>query len=501
MPRSGRKGARSMIDLTKSTLEPLRADDTFILYRAHRADGARSLLALVPRQPTIRSLEKLENEYALAADLDPACAVIPIELVPHKENMMLVLEDPGGEPLASLIENPLEFHVRLRLAVALADTVGKLHRHGLMHRDIKPGNILVTERNGIRLTGFGNSVHQTQQGPATDVIAGTLAYIAPEQTGRLNRPIDGRSDLYALGVTLYELFTGVLPFSASTPAEWIHCHVVRTPPSPKARMPDLPDQISAIVLKLLSKEPADRYQSAEGLAADLKECLAEWTARRQVHHFALARYDTVTAIRIPRTLYGRAPESAALRAAFDRVADTGQTVVALISGPSGVGKSSLVAEFQSGLAPEDALMAAGKFDVQMQDVPYAALTQCFGSLLRQILTYDEEQVAAWRRILAEAVEPNGHLVTELIPAFELLLGRRSPLLDLTPQDRLNRLRIVFRRLVGAFTHPGRPLVLFVDDLQWLDVATLDLVGDLIIRRDVSNLMLIGAYRSNEVGHF
>jgi predicted ATPase/signal transduction histidine kinase len=490
-----------MIDLTKCSLEPLRADDTFILYRAHRADGARSLLALVPRQPTIRSLEKLENEYALAADLDPACAVIPIELVPHKENMMLVLEDPGGESLASLIENPLELDARLRLAVGLADTVSRLHRHGLVHRDIKPGNILVTEHDGARLTGFAHAVHKTQQSLATDVIAGTLPYIAPEQTGRMNRPIDGRSDLYALGVTLYELFTGTLPFSASTPEEWIHCHVVRAPPSPTERTPDLPTQISVIVLKLLSKEPAGRYQSADGLAADLKECLAEWMARRQIHCFTLGKYDAVTALRIPRTLYGRAPESATLRAAFDRVVENGQTVVALISGSSGVGKSSLVTEFQSGVVPEDALMAAGKFDVQMRDVPYAALTQAFGSLLRQILTYDDEQVATWRRTLAEAVRPNGHLVTELIPAFELVLGRQSPLKDLTPPDRLNRLRIVFRRLVGAFACPGRPLVLFIDDLQWLDVATLDLVGDMVTRRDVSNLMLVGAYRANEVGPF
>ena len=489
-----------MIDLTKCVVERLRVDDTFILYRAHRGGGARSLLALVPRQPTISSLEKLKNEYALAADLDPTCAVLPIELVPHKENMMLVLEDPGGEPLASLIENPLELHTRLHLAVGLADTVGRIHRHGLLHRDIKPGNILVNERNEMRLTGFGNAAHQTHQRLTTDVIAGTLPYIAPEQTGRMNRPIDGRSDLYALGVTLYELFTGTLPFSASAPEEWIHCHVVRAPPSLTERMPDLPTQISAIVLKLLSKEPADRYQSAEGLRADLEECLTEWTARRRVHQFVLGRHDAITTIRIPRTLFGRTPESTALRGAFDRVAEKGQTVVALISGPSGIGKSSLVTEFQSGLAPEDALMAAGKFDVQMQDVPYAPLTQAFGSLLRQILTYDDEkEVVAWRRTLAEAAGPDGHLVTELIPAFERVLGPQSPLADLTPQDRLNRLRNVFRRLVGAFARPGRPLVLFVDDLQWLDAATLDLVGDLVTRRDVSDLMLIGAYRADEVG--
>ncbi len=177
-----------MIDLTKCVVEHLREDDTFILYRVYPAGGARTLLALVPRQPTIHSLEKLENEYALAADLDPECAVLPIELVPHKENMMLVLDDPGGETLASLIENPQELHTRIRLAIGLAGTVGNLHGHGLLHRDIKPGNILVTEHDGVRLTGFGNAIHQTQQGPTADVIAGTLPYIAPERTGRMNRP-------------------------------------------------------------------------------------------------------------------------------------------------------------------------------------------------------------------------------------------------------------------------------------------------------------------------
>src|SRR5262245_1423684 len=400
-----------MIDLRKCEVERLRADDTFVLYRACRTGGSRSLLALVPRQPTICCLGKPENEYALAGDLDPAWAVLPIELVPHKENMMLVLEDPGGELLARRIGNPLDLRARLRLAVGLAHAVSKLHRQRLLHRDLKPGNILVTVDKGIRLTGFGSAIHQMHQILAADVIAGTLPYIAPEQTGRMNRPIDARSYLYALGVTLYELFTGTLPFSASAPEEWIHCQLVRAPPSPGERISDLPEQISAIVLKLLSKEPADRYQSAEGLAADLEECLAEWAAERLVHRFTLGKHDAVTAIRIPRTLYGRAPEIAALRAAFDLVANKGQAVVVLISGSSGVGKSSLVAEFQSGLAPDGALMAAGKFDAQMQDVPYAALTQAFGSLLRQILTYDEKEVAAWRRTLAEAVGPNGHLIT------------------------------------------------------------------------------------------
>jgi len=488
-----------MIDLTKCATQELRADSAFVLYRAHCADEGRTLLALVPRQPTIGNLQKLENEFALAADLDPAFAVIPIHLVPHRESMMLVLEDPGGEPLTRILGSPIELGDRLRMAVGLADAVGRLHRRGLLHLDIKPENFLIAEGGHTRLTGFGNAVRRAHQGLANDVIVGTLPYIAPEQTGRMGWPIDSRSDLYALGITLYELFTGALPFSASAPEEWIHCHAVRTPVAPIERVPDLPAQISAIILKLLSKKPGDRYQSAEGLAADLEECLAQWTALQSIRDFVLGRYDAVTAIQSPGALYGRTAENAVLRAAFDNVAKNGQRVVVLISGPSGIGKSSLITKFQADLAAEHALIAAGKFDIQMQGVPYAALTQAFGSLLRQTLTYDEAEVVAWREILTEAVGADTWLITELIPASDLILGRQQPLADLTPQDRLNRVRIVFRRLVGAFARLGRPLILFIDDLQWLDVATLDLIVDLVSRRDVSNLMFIGAYRANEIG--
>jgi len=487
-----------MIDLSKCALEQLRADATFILFRAHQPGGGRSLLALVPRQPTIASLEKLENEYALAADLDRAWAVLPIELVPHKETMMLVLDDPGGTPLTRMIEEPLALDDQLRLAVGLAKGVGGLHRHGLLHRDIRPGNILVIEPNNVRLMGFGKTIHQTQQGFLGDLTGEALPYIAPEQTGRTNRPNDSRSDLYAVGVLLYEIFTGTLPFAASTAEEWIHCHIARTPPPLNERKPHLPNQISAIVLKLLSKEPGDRYQSAEGLAADLGECLATWTARRRVYRFALGRSDAATALRIPQALYGRSAEIEALRSAFNRVTENGQTVVALVSGPSGVGKSSVVTEFHSCLAPTEALIGTGKFDMQVRDVPYTALTQAFGSLLRQVLTYDDDDVAAWRRALAEAIGPNGYLVSELIPELDIVLGQPSALPDVVPHERYTRLRTVFRSLAKVFARPGRPFVLFIDDLQWLDVATLEIVVDLVVRRDVPNMLLIGAYRSDGV---
>lgn len=487
-----------MIDFTKSSLDLLREDDAFILYRVQQA-GERSLLALIPRHATIPSLRKLENEYSLAAGLDPAWAALPIELIPNRDNMMLVLEDPGGTPMARFCESALDLDEKLRLALGLADVVAKLHRYGLVHRDIRPGNILVADGGALWLTGFGIATHQTQRQEPTGIVTASLPYMAPEQTGRMDRPIDCRSDLYALGVTFYEMFAGSLPFFASEPEEWMHCHLARAAPPAVERAPDLPVQISAIVLKLMSKEPADRYQSAEGLSADLRKCLSEWRVKRRVHRFALGRSDAATALRIPRTLYGRKAELEALGAAFARVVATGQTVVALISGPSGVGKSSLVGEFQSALAPGTALMGSGKFDAQVRNVPYAALTRALGSLLRKILTCDDDSIDHWRRVLMEAVGPNGPLLAELIPELELLLGLQPVLPELSPHDRRNRLRTAFRRLTYALASPGRPLILFLDDLQWLDVATLDVLGDLAGRPEGTNLMLLGAYRTDEVG--
>lgn len=487
-----------MIDLTKCEVERLGADETFILYRAYKREGEDSFLALVARQPSIHCFHKLKNSHALAVDLGAACAVLPIELVPHKDSMMLVHHDPGGCLLAEMVGKAIDLDARLRIAVSLSKTIGRLHRHGWIHRDIRPTNILITPGYDARLIGLGYAVHQTQQEASLGYIAGALPYIAPEQTGRFNRRVDCRSDLYSLGVTLYEFLTAALPFFASSPEEWIHCHLARSPFPPTERANDLPAPISRILLKLLSKEPADRYQSADGLAADLEECLLQWRVDRQVRDFDLGRYDSVAAIQIPRKLYGRALQSDTLDKAFLRVRESGQTAVAMIAGPSGVGKSALVREFQVGLRFEDALMAAGKFHVQMQDIPYAALAQIFRSLIRQILTYDEATVASWRKALIEAVGLNGRLVIELLPSFELLIGGDYPPVELTPGDRLNRIRIVFRRLVQTFANPRRPLVLFFDDLQWIDAATLDLIGDLITRRDVSNLLLVGAYRTNEI---
>jgi PAS domain S-box-containing protein len=486
-----------MIVLTECTIEQLREDSTFILYRAHPPTG-HSQLALVPRQPTIGSLEKLENEYALVSELDPAFAVMPAQLVPHQENMMLLLDDPGGHPLSTVLRRPQKLIEQLHLALEISSAVGRLHANGLLHRDIKPHNFIVTEQAGVRLTGFGNAIQQSRRPLPADAIAGTLAYLAPEQTGRMNYSIDARSDLYAIGVTLYEIFAGVLPFSASTPEEWIHCHAVRAPRLLRECKPELPSQLCAIVHKLLEKDPLDRYQSADGLSADLGECLGQWTASARILEFSLGRYDGGASLQMSGALYGRESESALLIKAFSHVAESGKTSIVLISGPSGIGKSSLVANFQAKLAPGNALIAAGKYDLHTQDVPYAVLNQAFGSLFHQILAQGEDEIIAWRQLLSEAVGSDGQLIADLLPALELLLDPQPDISDLSPQDRLNRLRIVFRRLVGAFGRSGRPLVLFIDDLQWLDVATLDLLGDLVIRPGTSNLLLVGAYRTNEV---
>jgi predicted ATPase/signal transduction histidine kinase len=489
------------MDLTKCNLESLRDDGEFVLYRVRQRSGGDPVLALIPRQATFTSLRRLEHEHGLAAELDPSWAARPIALIPYKERMTLLIEDTGGEPLDRLLGRPLELGQFLHLAVALTALLSKMHRHGLVHKDIKPANVLVDAGGGLRLTGFGIASRQAreqQPPPSAEIISGTLAYMAPEQTGRMNRPVDARSDLYSFGVTLYEMLTGRLPFAASDPMEWVHCHVARLPVPPSERAPGTPAQLCAIVVKLLAKNPEDRYQTAQGLEFDLRQCLADWESRGHIREFPLAVREISNRLQIPKKLYGRDHEIKALLASFDRVVTTGAAELVLVSGYSGVGKSALVSEAQQALAQPRRLFAAGKFDVQRREIPYAALAQAFQSLIRQILAKDDDEVSEWRQALQEALGTNGQLIVNLMPELELILGKQPPTQGLPPQDMQNHFRTVFQRFIGVFTQPGRPLVLFLDDLQWLDTATLDLIGYLATEPDVRHLLLIGAYRANEV---
>jgi PAS domain S-box-containing protein len=463
-----------------------------------------AVLVVLPaaERPSPSSLDRLAHEYELKDELDGAWAVQPRELVRDGGRTMLVLDDPGLEPLDRLLGEPIEVGCFLRLAIGIASAVGKLHQRGLVHKDIKPANILVSRATGtVRLTGFGIASRlarerQSLQPPET--IAGTLAYMAPEQTGRMNRSIDFRSDLYSLGITLYRMLTGSLPFIAADPMEWVHCHIARKPVPPAERLEKVPPPLSAIIMKLLAKTVEERYQTAGGVERDLQRCLTDWNARGCIDDFPLGQQDTPDRLLIPEKLYGREREIATLVAAFDRIVKSGTPELLLVSGYSGIGKSSVVNELHKVLVPPRGLFASGKFDQYKRDIPYSTLAQAFQSLVRPLLGKGEAELASWRDVLREALGPNGQLMVDLVPELKLIIGDQPAVPDLAPQDAQRRFQLVFRRFIGVFARPEHPLTLFFDDLQWLDAATLDLLEDLLTQPDVQHLLVIGAYRDNEV---
>jgi len=493
------------VELSAYVLERLHEDDEFILSRGHagRADP-RSLLLLAPvsTRPTLETLKKIDHEYSFREELDGAWAARPFALSRYGEQLVLVRDDPGGEPLSRLIHGPMELGQFLRIALGVAAALRELHRRQLIHKDLKPANILVDPASGHSwLTGFGIASRQPRErqapGPA-EFIAGTLPYMAPEQTGRMNRSIDSRSDLYALGVTLYEALTGSLPFGASEPMEWVHCHIATPPVSPAARSTHVPAAVDAIIMKLLAKTVEDRYQTAAGLEHDLSRCLADWDQARRITDFPLGEADRADWLVIPEGLYGRTREIQGLLAAFGRVATNGKPELVLVSGYSGIGKSSVVNELHKELVPHRGLFAFGKFDQYKRDVPYATLAQAFQALVRSLLGKSDTELAIWRDTLRDALGLNGRLIVDLVPELRLIIGEQAPAPELPLQQAQARFQLVVRRFVNVFARPEHPLVLFVDDLQWIDPGTLDVMEHLVTHSDVQHLLVIGAYRDNEV---
>ncbi len=489
-----------MRELSGYTFSHLREGDITLSRGA--SDELGPVLLAAAKHASPASLGRLEHEYALRADLDSGWAARPLALSRDTDGLTLILEDPGGEPLDRLLEEPLRISEFLHIAVPLTAALRQVHERGLIHKDIKPGNILVhRESRRVWLTGFGLASrlpreHQTPAPP--EVIAGTLAYMAPEQTGRMNRSVDSRSDLYSLGVAFYEMLTGRLPFTATNPMEWMHCHIARSPESPHTIAEDIPAVLSAIVMKLLAKTAEDRYQTAAGLGADLQRCLEAWEAHRRIDEFALGSSDRSRRLLIPEKLYGRTREIDTLLAALERVMSHGTTELILLSGYSGVGKSSVVYELHKSLIPGRGLFASGKFDQFKRDIPYSTLAQAFQGLVRSLLARGEEELGRWRRSLTVALGPNGALMINLVPEVELIIGPQPPVADLPPLETQARFQTVFRQFVAVFAQKEHPLVLFLDDLQWLDTATLGLLEVLATHPDVRDLLLIGSFRDNEV---
>jgi predicted ATPase/signal transduction histidine kinase len=475
-----------------------------MLHRAIRnADRCPVVLKVLdPRRSRPKDLDRLKHEYEIGRLLDAPTVVRPLALETYQGMPVLVLEDFGGDSLDQRMGTPMPVDRFLPLAIGITKAIADVHQRGVIHKDLKPDNIIVGSATGeVKIGDLGLASRLPREHTAPQSLSrveGSLPYMSPEQTGWMNRPIDSRSDLYALGVTFYQMLTGRLPFDARDPVEWVHCHVARAPPPPSEIVPEIPPVLSGIVLKLLAKMAEARYQTARGLQHDLERCAADWLASGELAPFRLGEQDLSDRLEIALKLYGRDAEVDALLRTFERVVERGTPELVLVSGYSGIGKSSLIRELHRPIVRERGLFISGKFDQYQRDIPYSTFAQAFAELIEQILTESEERMTVWRDEIREALGANGRLITDIIPHVELIIGPQPAIPELPPLEAQNRFHLVFRQFLGVFARKEHPLALFLDDLQWLDSGSLKLIEDILEHPQTRYLLILGAYRDNEV---
>ena len=473
-----------------------------LVYRGRRDPLRSSILKVMQAEyPSLEELGRYRLEYEILNRFDLEGIVRADGLEPHQNGLVLVLEDFGGESLHRLMQTRrFELTEFLELAIATAEILSQVHAANIIHKDINPANIVLHPvSRQVKLIDFGNATVLSRENLTLsnlNILEGTLAYLSPEQTGRMNRSLDYRTDFYSLGATFYELLTGTLPFTATDAMELIHCHLAKQPEPPHLLNANIPVTLSEIVLKLLAKNAEDRYQSAYGIKVDLQRCLEQYRSQGKIDPFPLAQQDASGRFQIPQKLYGRKQEVERLMAGFERV--VGISELMLISGYSGVGKSALVQEVYKPITRRKGYFISGKFDQFKRNIPYSALIQVFQELIRQLLTESPEQIAQWRSQLLRALGMNGQVVIDVIPEVELIIGEQSPVPELAPRETQNRFNLVFQKFIKVFTQADHPLVIFLDDLQWADSASLKLIQLLMTAPDSQHLFLVGAYRSNEV---
>ena len=480
-----------------------------VVYRGRQAGGDQLPVVvkmLNRRYPDVQDRARLNREYDLLRRIDSDGIPTPYEVVQVGNTAGLVMEYLGAKSLRQQnLAGKVEVTGLLGLVGKLAGILGDVHAARVVHKDISPANILWDRDAGVvKLVDFNIAeevVASTNSILSAGVLEGTLAYMSPEQTGRMNRSVDSRSDFYALGVTMYELAAGRLPFEHADAMELVHAHIARQPPPPNHYSPDLPETLSALIMKLMSKRAENRYQTAAGLLEDVRECLGQLERSGRISPFELGRVDRSQHFRLSETLYGRQEQLGALRELYDGVRDTGQSALALVAGKPGSGKTCLVSELYSHVVSSQGYFVSGKFHNADQTIPYASVIRAFRDLAQQLLISSKEKLAVWRERLLGALGTNAGVVAGVIPDIELLLGPQPPVAELPPAESQNRFNYTFLKFVTAVAGGEHPLVLFLDDLQWADSGSLRLLELMLTDPEIRSLMVIGSYRSDEVGEW
>ncbi len=452
--------------------------------------------------PAAKDLACLQHEYTLTKECAEDGLLHTYSLLFHQHRQVLIQQDIGGISLKQLLaQQTLSLEQFFEMALALAQSLGKIHQRLLIHKDINPSNVVVNPQTGqVQIIDFGIATQLSREAlqlQAPEQLEGTLAYLSPEQTGRMNRSLDYRTDFYSLGASFYEMLTGVAPFNAADPMELVHCHLAKMPRPAHELRPELPPQLSALVDKLMAKTAEERYQSSFGLCADLTHCHDQYHANGTISAFALGRYDVSARFKISQKLYGRETAVQQVLESFTRVSQ-GQTDILLLAGDSGIGKTALAHEVVKPITQKNGYFIDGKFDQFQRGTPYASIIEAFQKLVRQILTESQARIARWKTRLTQALGVNAQIIIDVIPDLQLILGPQAAAESLPPQEARNRFLASCYQFIGVFARAEHPLVLFLDDLQWADSASLQLLETLLRNFHDTSLLILAAFRDNEV---